>query len=178
MNTNRSTSIIRRSVTMLALLLTLTLSITVSPAAAQPSAPDDEVGLVIEAMEQNLTNPDIRLRMTREQWDAYGDNLEKALAIDHDGVQQGALRMLILYADNMTISRAGVHDIVRLYRDHPDDRMRRLAVVALGKVQDSWGLDFLKRSARYEEVPGIRRTILAVLAESGTLDPGPARSGS
>lgn len=178
MNTYRSISTGRRTMLTLALLFTLTLGIAATPATAQPAAPDDDIGLMVAEMEQSLTHPDIRLQMTRAQWDACGDNLEQALASGHAGIQQGALRLLILYADHLTISRAGIHDVVRLYRDHPDDRMRRMAVVALGQMQDPWGLDFLKRSAHFEKVPGIRHTIQAVLADTGTIELGPAKVGS
>ncbi len=86
--------------------------------------------------------------------------------------------MIIFYGDNLTISRSGIQDAVRIYRDHPDDRLRRMAVVALGKIQDPWGLDFLKRSARFEKTPGVRHTIQAVLADFGTIDQGTAKVGS
>jgi hypothetical protein len=161
----------------MALLLALA-SCVAAPAIAQPSFSDEDLGQIIEEMGQRLSQPDVRARVTRAQWDVFSDNLEKALACGHEGVQQGALRMIIFYGDNLSISRAGVYDAVRIYRNHEDDRLRRMAVVALGKIQDPWGLDMLKRSARFEKSPRVRHTILAVLggAEIGGL--GPAKVGT
>ncbi len=176
MNTNAHTSIARRTLLTLALLVTLTIGAS-TPATAQPSFSDEDLGQLIEATGQRLNQPEVRAHVTRAQWDTFGDNLEKALACGHEGVQQSALRMIIFYGDNLSISRTGVHETVRIYRDHDDDRVRRMAVVALGKIKDPWGLDMLKRSARFEKSPGVRHTIQAVLAESSTIDLGPAKVG-
>lgn len=168
----------RRTLFTLAVLFALTVGAFVPAAQAQPWVADDAVEQYLATMEQTLSNPDVRLRMTRAQWDTYSDNLEHALASDHDGVRQGALRMIIFYGDNLSISRTGVYDVVRIYRNHADDRLRRMAVVALGQTGDAWALDFLKRSVRFEQSPEIRHTIYAVLTASGTIDPGPAKVGS
>ena len=165
----------RYTASFLAMLFTLALG---TSANAQPSAPDEGFDAYFAEMERTLSNPDTRLRMTKAGWDAYSENLEQALASGHEGVQQGALRMIIFYGDNLSISRAGVHDVVRIYRNHDDDRLRRMAVVALGQTRDAWGLDFLKRSAHFEKSSSIRHTINAVLAEAETIDPGPAKVGS
>ncbi len=177
MNTNAHTPIARRTLLILALLVALTVGASM-PATAQPSFSDEDLGQFIEEMGQRLNQPEVRAHVTRAQWDTFSDNLEKAMACGQEGVQQGALRMIIFYGDNLTISRSGVHDALRIYRDHDDDRLRRMAVVALGKIQDPWGLDMLKRSVRFEKSPGVRHTIQAVLAESGALDLSPAKVGS
>lgn len=174
MITYTHTSIVRLTLT---LLFALALGASAHTATAQPSAADEDLGLWLEEMERDLTRPDFRRQMSKADWGVYGDNLEQALAGDHAGLQQGALRMIILYSDYLTISRAGIHDVVRLYRDPPDDRLRRMAVVALGKSQDPWGLDMLKRSAHFEHSPSVRHTILAVLTDSGTVELGSAKVG-
>ena len=177
MNAKAHTQTFRYTLSALALLLALAFS-AITPATAQPSVSDEDLGQIIEEMGQRLNQPEVRAHVTREQWDTFSDNLEKALACGHEGVQQGALRMIIFYGDNLTISRAAVHEAVRIYRDHEDDRLRRMAVVALGKIQDPWGLDMLKRSVRFEESPSVRQTILAVLAASDIGDFGPAKVGT
>ncbi len=177
MNAKTHTQTFRYTLSALALLLALAFG-AMRPATAQPSVSDEDLGQIIEEMGQQLNQPEVRAHVTRAQWDIFSDNLEKALACGHEGVQQGALRMIIFYGDNLTINRSGVHDAVRIYRDHQDDRLRRMAVVALGKIQDSWGLDMLKRSARFEKSPSVRQTILAVLAGSDIGDLGPAKVGT
>ncbi len=177
MNAKAHTQTFRYTLSALALLLALAFG-AITPATAQPSVSDEDLGQIIEEMGQRLNQPEVRAHVTREQWDTFSDNLEQALACGHEGVQQGALRMIIFYGDNLAISRTGVHNAVRIYRDHKDDRLRRMAVVALGKIQDSWGLDMLKRSARFEKSPSVRQTILAVLAGFENGDLGPAKVGT
>ncbi len=177
MNAKAHTQTFRYTLSALALLLALACG-AITPATAQPSVSDEDLGQIIEEMGQRLNQPEVRAHVTRAQWTTFSDNLEQALACGHEGVQQGALRMIIFYGDNLAISRTGVHNAVRIYRDHKDDRLRRMAVVALGKIQDSWGLDMLKRSARFEKSPSVRQTILAVLAGFENGDLGPAKVGT
>ena len=87
MNTYRHTSISRRTVLALALLLTLTLGTTATPATAQPSVSDEDLGQIIEEMQQRLHQPEVRAHLTRAQWDTFNDNLEQALASVHEGVR-------------------------------------------------------------------------------------------
>ncbi len=153
----------RRTLAIMTLLL-LVFSAT-TPVTAQLATLDEPYDL-IEELEHSLSNPSVRAKLTTAQWYSYGDRLADALASGHEGVEQGALRMIILYGDYMELKRPAVFDVVRIYRNHQDDRVRRMAVVALGKIQDPWGLDMLKRSARFEKSPGVRHTIEAVLAFS------------
>ena len=177
MNAKAHTPTFRYTLSALALLLALAFGL-MKPATAQPSVTNEDLAQIIKEMEHSLNQPETRAYVTRAQWDMFSDNLEQALACGHEGVQQGALRMIIFYGDNLTISRTGVHEAVRIYRDHEDDRLRRMAVVALGKIQDPWGFDMLKRSARFEKSPSVRQTILAVLAGSNIGDLGPAKIGT
>ena len=96
-------------------------------------------------------------------WTLFSGGLVDALASGHDGAQQGALRMIIFYGDQLDV-KASVFDVVRIYRNHEDDRMRRMAVVALGKMQSRWAIDFLTRSLGFEKTPAVRKTMQAVIA--------------
>lgn len=96
------------------------------------------------------------------QWTAFSENLVHALQSGHDGLQRGALRMIIQHGDRVNVD-AAVFDVVRIYRDHDDDNMRRMAVVALGQMDHAWATDFLKRSERFEHSSTIRHTIAAVV---------------
>jgi hypothetical protein len=116
--------------------------------------------------------------MTAADWQVYCDRLEAALASKNEGLRQGALRMVIQYGHYMDFGRLAVFDAVRLYRDHADDRIRRMAVVALLQMNDSWAFDFLERSVPFEKDQTIKRTILAVLAARPSEVPAEARTSS
>ncbi|NNE36102.1 MAG: hypothetical protein HKN13_12745, partial [Rhodothermales bacterium] len=69
-------------------------------------------------------------------------------------------------------------DAVRLYRDHKDARIRRMATVALLKMNDSWAFDFLERSVAFEKNSSVKYTILAVLASRPSDAPPETKSNS
>lgn len=102
--------------------------------------------------------------ITAAQWAAFNKNLVHALQSDIDGVQLAAVQLVIKYGDQVDVDDA-VFDVVRLYRDNADDDVRRMAVVALGKMQHPWAMDLLKRSLRFEKTPTVRKTLHAVVAE-------------
>lgn len=105
-------------------------------------------------------------------WDRYGNCICAALSSGHDGLRQGALRMLIMYGDAIEVPRAAVLEVVRMYRDHRDEHVRRMAVVALGRIDDAWALDFLRRSLAYERCPEVLATMQAVIADHRTVPEG------
>ncbi len=108
------------------------------------------------------------------RWKAFTTQVRLALESDHHGLKQSALRYIIQYGDRLKTNRSDVFEVVRIYRDHENDTMRRMAVVALGQMQDDWAIDFLTRSARFEKTPSVRHTIKAVVARyrSGSEEPG------
>ncbi len=85
--------------------------------------------------------------------------------------------MIIFYGDQLDV-KASVFDVVRIYRNHEDDRMRRMAVVALGKMQSQWAIGFLTRSLGFEKTPAVRKTMQAVIAayHASQHEPAPATS--
>lgn len=98
------------------------------------------------------------------RWETFSNNLVDALQSDMDGLKVAAMQMVIRYGDQVNVDKA-VFDVVRVYRNHKDDNMRRMAVVALRAMQHPWGMDFLERSVRFEKSPAIRHTLQAVVAE-------------
>ncbi len=158
------------------ILIPLVFGLVLTRAAlAQPAAPDE---VVLNAVWNHLVNnPTATADVTDAQWKTYSGHLEQALATDHDGLRQGAMRMIIQYGDNLSIGREAVFNLVRLYRDHRNEGVRRMAVVALGQTGDTWAMDFLTRSARFEKSAAIRHTIYAVLAAYYVPELGPSRSG-
>lgn len=123
-------------------------------------------------LQEELADLEVRLahRMTRaaltsSQWAGYGERVSKALASDHDGLRENALRMIIQYGPMLDLKKPAAMEAIDIYRNHPNDRMRRMAVVALGSINESWSMDFLRRSVEHEKSDEVRHTIAAVVAE-------------
>lgn len=101
--------------------------------------------------------------LTLDQWSRFSENVVVALQSGHDGLRASGLRLIIQY-DGALYTDQAVFDIMRLYRDHDDDSMRRMAVVALGKMQHRWAMGALRRDVDFEQTPSVRHTIQHVLA--------------
>lgn len=110
---------------------------------------------------EDPVNP--KAKTTQAQWDAFSRNLTTALQSEHEGVKLAALQQVIHYGDKVDVDQAAI-DVMRLYRDHQDDDVRRLAVVALGKMQSRWAMGYLERSEDFEKSDDVRQTIRAVVS--------------
>ena len=85
-------------------------------------------------------------------WVQFGENLVVALKSDNDGLKVSALQHIAAFGERLDVSDARF-EMVRLFRDNKDDRVRMTALNALSKVRDSWVADFLHRTARFETDP-------------------------
>ena len=106
-------------------------------------------------------------------WKAFSTNLVHALKMDNDGVKVAAMQYVIRYGDKLDVG-AAVFDVMRIYRNHKDDDVRRMAVVALSRMQSEGAIGFLRLSVEYEKSETVRHTIQAVVAEHGAAQAGPA----
>ena len=97
-------------------------------------------------------------------WDAFSQNLVVGLASDNDGLRASALQMIVRYGDRLDV-RAATFDVVRIYREHDDERMRRLAAVTCAHLKDEWAMSFLRMSEPFEGSDTVLRTVRALLAE-------------
>ncbi len=118
-----------------------------------------------QADDPELELPKAVSTMSAADWVAYSNHLVAALNSDHTGLKESALRYAILYQDSVTLKGATI-SMMKIYRDSPDTKMRRLAVVALGSLDSPLVDGYLTRAAQFEKDPAIRRTIKAVLAAS------------
>ncbi len=97
-------------------------------------------------------------------WTTFSDNLVHALAGDHDGLKTSALQLIVRHGDRLDV-RGAQFDVVRLFRSHHDERVRRLAAVACTKLNSEWAVGFLRQSESFEKSEAVRGTIRALLAE-------------
>lgn len=93
-------------------------------------------------------------QVAKTNWDAFSKNLVKAIASDNEGLQLSAMGMIIRYSDSLDVDDA-VFDIVRIFRNHKNPRVRRLALVTLHKIQNDWSMYFLQRNRKFETDPAI-----------------------
>ena len=100
--------------------------------------------------------------VSKAAWSAFSKNLVNALKSDHDGLREAAMRFVIQYGDRVEV-QAAVFDVMRIYRNHDDQKLRRMAVVTLGHMNSDWAISFLRLSAAYESSDALRHTIRSVV---------------
>ena len=105
-------------------------------------------------------------------WKAFSTNLVHALKMDNDGVKVAAMQYIIRYGDKLDVD-AAVFDVMGIYRNHHDDNVRRMAVVALGRMQSNGAIGFLRLSMEYEKSETVRYTIQAVVSDYEAAKAGP-----
>ena len=130
------------------LMLLCCISVLLSPKelAAQTDAPADTM-------------------MTAAQWADFSNNLKMAVASDNEGVQTGALSRIIRYGHYLDFDDLTVFNVMRMYRDNDDPKVRRMAVVALGSMDNAWSIEFLDMLSRYEQDETIKKTMERVVME-------------
>ena len=119
----------------------------------------------MEEVQSVLENEKKRMALTDQDWKSYGERLTEALESENAGVQQSALRLAAYYGDRLQMGRPAAISAVRLYRDSRDPKLRKMAVVALARINHPWGIDFLTRSIEFEDSTDIERTIRHALQE-------------
>ncbi|MDA0875186.1 MAG: HEAT repeat domain-containing protein [Bacteroidetes bacterium] len=101
--------------------------------------------------------------MSKTDWKTYGEGLQDALAFEHQGLRNSALRLFIAYSERLQLGNEAVVDLMRIYRDDDSEQARRMAVVALGELDSALAVDYLERSLEFEESDAVKRTIAAVV---------------
>lgn len=140
----------RKSMTLPAVIL-LAFSV-VSTAQAAPVKGDAGVTNI-----SHTYSPETQLQR-------FSKNLVNALQSEHEGIKTTAMGMVIRYGDQVDVKEA-VIDVMRVYRDHESESMRRLAVVTLGKMNSSMAISYLERAVQFEKSPALKKTMQAVIAE-------------
>ena len=111
---------------------------------------------------QNISTSDTLL--TPAQWIEFNENIVEAIHSDNPGVNEGALRMIIRYGHSLNLDRDTAFNIMRIYRDDDSEATRRMAVLALGNMEDRWAVEFLDMLAPFEESESIKKTMNDVVA--------------
>lgn len=104
--------------------------------------------------------------LTGSQWEAFNESLINAVHDDNEGVREGALMQIAYYGDFMDFPELTVFEVMRIYRDHDDPQIKRLAVVALGNMGSKWAIEFLDMLAPYETNEALRKTMESVVREA------------
>ncbi len=110
----------------------------------------------------------IRATPAAVDWPMVSQNISNALKSGNDGLRQSAMQRIIQYEGLLDASDM-VFDLLSIFRDNEDVRMRQMALIALYKTRDPWAMKFLKRRLAFEDSPRFRYLITAILIDTGEL---------
>lgn len=97
-------------------------------------------------------------------WSCFSKNLVIALQSDNEGLKCSAMQLVIRHHENLDVS-AAVWDVMTVFRNHPNPRMRMLALVTLHHMKHSRAMFILKRNLKFEKDPAIARMNRCVVCE-------------
>lgn len=99
---------------------------------------------------------------TETDWAAFSENLVVALGTDNDGLQVSALQMIVRYGERLDV-RDAAFDVIRMFQNHRDPRVRRMAAVGCTRLKSGWALGFLRMSEPFERDARVRATLQSIV---------------
>jgi hypothetical protein len=101
-------------------------------------------------------------QQTETDWEAFSVNLEKALKSGHPGLQQSAMQRIIAYGDKLSIDD-GVYYIGRIFCYGTDAQERRLALIALAKINTMRSMGYIYKGMVSENNDSIKKQSCCIL---------------
>ncbi|RMH80093.1 MAG: hypothetical protein D6681_18830 [Calditrichaeota bacterium] len=112
------------------------------------------MGLILVVVSSGTGYGQTQKHVDNADWKTFNKNLIQALRSGNEGLQMSALQLIIEHAPRVDMEEP-LYDVMRIYRNHSSVQMRRLAFVALTKIDNSQVRYFLKRQLRFESDPVI-----------------------
>lgn len=89
-------------------------------------------------------------------WDAYSENLTIALKSGHPGLQQSAMQRVIQYSNNLNM-KSGVYYIGRIFCYSTNVQERKLALVALAKINSLKSMSYIYQGVVLEDDEALKK---------------------
>jgi hypothetical protein len=93
-------------------------------------------------------------------WESMSKKVVQGLASEDISLRTECLQQIITFGDKLDVDDA-VFNLVSIYRNSKNEKLRQFAVVALHKINNRWAMDYLKDNLKFENNPTIKRQILA-----------------
>ena len=100
----------------------------------------------------------------KKKWDVFSANLVKTVKSNHPGLRNSAMQLIIQYSDSLDVSDA-VYDIMQIFRFNDDQRVRRLAMITLSKINTDKATAYLSKYLKFEENESIKNQGYYIISE-------------
>lgn len=95
-------------------------------------------------------------------WQAYSTNLVKAIKKGNPGLQQSAMQRVIQYGGNLDVSDAA-YEIGRIFGYNQSPVVRRLAMIALHKINTDKSMYYLQKYLPLETNESVKKQANSIL---------------
>jgi hypothetical protein len=95
-------------------------------------------------------------------WETFSSNIERCLLSPNEGVRLSAMGHIITYGEYMDVSYSAPV-VMGIFRDHPDCRVRKLALITLSCMKSDWAMKFLRMIVRRMDDPALASCCKRVL---------------
>ena len=99
-----------------------------------------------------------------KDWKKYSQNLVATLKSNHDGLKQSAMQRVIQYSDKLDVKDAAFN-IYNVYRFEKNEKLRRLALVALYNTNYNWAMDQIANDLENEQSPILKKQMSFMVNE-------------
>lgn len=114
----------------------------------------------VSAQEQEL---DWEMLIKQTNWKLFSDNLVKAVNSGNLGLQTSAMQLIVQWHDRLKVENA-TPALIKLYRNHENERVRMLALVTINKINNEWAKGIVNRDVAFEKSKTIKRMMYAILS--------------
>ena len=104
--------------------------------------------------------------LTGAEWEAFNKKIVQAVSSENQGIREGALVQIAYYGDYLEFPELTVFEVMRMYRDHDDPKIQRLAIVSLANMGSRWAIEFLDMLAPYESNETLKKTMENVVRDA------------
>lgn len=95
-------------------------------------------------------------------WERFSSSIERCLLSPNEGVRLSAMGHIITYGEYMDVSYSAPV-VMRVFREHPDCRVRKLALITLSCMKSDWAMKFLSMIVRRMDDPALASCCRRVL---------------
>ena len=113
--------------------------------------------LMVFCLSFNLQAEDVKTN-----WQAYSANLVKAVKKGSPGLKQSAMQRIIQYGDNLDVSEAA-YEIGRTFGYNQNPTVRRLAMIALHKINTDKSMFYLQQYLPLETNESVKKQANSIL---------------
>jgi len=105
-----------------------------------------------------------KIDVDKVDWARYSEDIKNGLKSENQGVKFSAMHNLIKYSEYLDVSnKSAAIEVMKEFKRNNNEPLRRLALIALYKMNNEWAMYSLKSQYKFEENASIKNAMAAVI---------------